>query len=173
MYLPVPVPRLHAVVLHLLPLHLKITHHQRVKRPVSLIMTLTLVYRMLRNLALQKTALVTFLWVVLSVSWVLLPSCFPGFLHFPESVSRCSIDFFAFFTFSFFLLETHYHLHIARLTQSSLTPVQEYHCCPNDCILFRGPQVKETRCPVCGSEWFISGKTPRKRFKYLPLASHI
>ena len=119
MYLPVPVPRLHAVVLHLLPPHLKITHHQRAKHLVSLIMTLTLVYCMSRNLASQKTALITFLWIVLSVSWVLLPSCFPGFLHFPESVSRRSIDFFTFFTFSFFLLETHYHLHIARLTPSS------------------------------------------------------
>ena len=59
------------------------------------------------------------------------------------------------------------------LIQQLLVPVQEYHCCPNDCILFRGPHADKTECPICGSRRFTEGKIPKKRFKYLPLASRV
>ena len=57
--------------------------------------------------------------------------------------------------------------------QHLLIPVEEYHCCPNDCILYRGPHADKTHCPKCGSERFENGKVPQKRFKYLPLSTRI
>ena len=58
------------------------------------------------------------------------------------------------------------------LVQSLLVPVREYHCCVNDCVIFRGSYEHLTQCPHCGEERF-HGPTPRKRFKYLPLAPRI
>ena len=57
--------------------------------------------------------------------------------------------------------------------QSLLVPVKEYHCCPNDCIIYRGPHSDKTHCPVCGEPRFLEGQVPKKRFKYIPLAPRI
>lgn len=47
-----------------------------------------------------------------------------------------------------------------------LISVQEYHCCPNDCILYRGPHADKTSCPICGEERYVNGgRVPKKRFK--------
>ena len=58
------------------------------------------------------------------------------------------------------------------------TPVQNYDCCVNDCVIFRDSrshqysQLKE--CPECKEPRFKSGTSiPRKRFKYLPLEPRI
>ena len=54
-----------------------------------------------------------------------------------------------------------------------LVPVEEYHCCVNDCVVFRGVLKNETQCPLCGEARFTSGHIPRKRFKYIPLGPRI
>lgn len=58
------------------------------------------------------------------------------------------------------------------LVQSLLVPVTEYHCCVNDCVVFRGPYRDLAQCPHCGEERF-HGSSPRKRFKYLPFTPRI
>ena len=57
--------------------------------------------------------------------------------------------------------------------QSQLVPVTEFHCYPNDCILYRGAYAAATHCPSCGEERYLDGEIPKKRFKYLPLASRV
>ena len=59
------------------------------------------------------------------------------------------------------------------IIQSFLVPVKEYHCCPNDCILYRGAYADATTCAVCGEGRYLEGCTPKKRFKYLPLMPRI
>lgn len=59
------------------------------------------------------------------------------------------------------------------IIQSFLVPVEEYHCCPNDCILYRGPYADDKCCDVCGEERYIGGHIPGKQFKYLPLLPRI
>ena len=55
-----------------------------------------------------------------------------------------------------------------------LISVKEYHCCPNDCILYRGPNADKTSCPICGEDRYVNGGcVPKKRFKYIPLASRM
>ena len=59
------------------------------------------------------------------------------------------------------------------IIQPSLVPVQEFHCCPNDCILYRGDYADATCCPECNEERYVDKKVPKKRFKYLPLLPRI
>ena len=60
------------------------------------------------------------------------------------------------------------------LIQSLLVPVREYHCCINDCILYRDSYAKLSQCPKCGEARFSEGgKIARKRFKYMPLGPRI
>ena len=51
-------------------------------------------------------------------------------------------------------------------------PVEEYDCCVNDCIIYRGANKDLTQCSLCGEPRF-KGKAPRKHFKYLPLGPRI
>ncbi|KAJ3967520.1 hypothetical protein EV361DRAFT_487717 [Lentinula raphanica] len=45
-----------------------------------------------------------------------------------------------------------------------------YHCCMNSCICYVGPHAEKTQCPYCQeSRYRADGKTPRKRFTYLPI----
>ena len=60
-----------------------------------------------------------------------------------------------------------------KMIQAFLVPVQEFHCCPNDCLIYRGSNENDTHCMVCGEERYLSGDIPKKRFKYLPLISRI
>ena len=63
-------------------------------------------------------------------------------------------------------------------TKSMITPIQDYHCCINDCVLFRNSSSQtlagvET-CPTCGEARYEHGtRVPRKRFHYLPLAPRL
>ena len=64
------------------------------------------------------------------------------------------------------------------LIQPFLSPVKEYHCCVNDCIIFRnsttGKYEKLTKCPECDKDRFEPESTvPRKQFKYLPLETRL
>ena len=50
----------------------------------------------------------------------------------------------------------------------------EYHCCINDCILFRDEYEQLVQCPKCGEDRYYSSTVqPRKRFKYLPVLPRI
>ena len=51
-----------------------------------------------------------------------------------------------------------------------LLPVTDYHCCINDCIIYREEYKCMTQCPKCGEPRYFDGtEAPRKRFKYIPL----
>ena len=54
-----------------------------------------------------------------------------------------------------------------------LATVEDYDCCPNDCILYRGPHANSTHCPICGEERYMDKTIPKKRFKYIPLLPRI
>lgn len=60
-----------------------------------------------------------------------------------------------------------------------LTPTKEYHCCINDCVVFRDTDsVKYAdlqQCPICGEPRYKSGSDniPQKRFIHLPLETRI
>lgn len=56
------------------------------------------------------------------------------------------------------------------LIKSLLVSEEDYHCCINDCVIFRGVNKDDTHCPKCNEARYVQGKDiPRKRFKYLPL----
>ena len=60
------------------------------------------------------------------------------------------------------------------LISTLLVPVEEYDCCVNDCIIFRGANKDLIQCPECNEPRYSpGGKIPRKRFKYLPLGPRI
>ncbi|KAJ3818601.1 hypothetical protein EV361DRAFT_780461, partial [Lentinula raphanica] len=49
-----------------------------------------------------------------------------------------------------------------------------YHCCMNSCICYVGPHAEKTQCPYCQeSRYRADGKTPRKRFTYLPITPRL
>ena len=66
----------------------------------------------------------------------------------------------------------------ASVLKSHMTPVQEYHCCTNDCVVFRDSKTHSYKglceCPVCGESRYKPSTTiPRKTFKYLPVTDRI
>ena len=77
----------------------------------------------------------------------------------------------------------HNYAHTNSKIKSLLTPVKEYHCCINDCVIFRDTckedsendsEEDDSQCPQCGENRYCEDKnTPRKRFKYLPLGPRI
>lgn len=62
-----------------------------------------------------------------------------------------------------------------KMVQRFITPVVDYNCCINDCIIYRDSSnrkhAKLTRCPECNENRYEKGSknTPRKRFKYIPI----
>ena len=74
------------------------------------------------------------------------------------------------------LPSTYYKAHAAISRQ--LVPVKEFHCCVNDCLLFRdstsGLYANSDVCPKCGEARFQPQTSiPRKRFKYIPLVPRL
>ena len=74
------------------------------------------------------------------------------------------------------LPRSYYKAH--AMISESIVPVQEFHCCVNDCLLFRnspsGQYENEDVCPKCGeARYEPRSKIPRKKFKYIPLTSRI
>ena len=57
--------------------------------------------------------------------------------------------------------------------KSHLVRVEEYHCCVNDCVVYRGAKKDLKHCPECLEPRFLADGVPRKRFKYLPLGPRI
>ncbi|XP_063960459.1 uncharacterized protein LOC129283892 [Lytechinus pictus] len=55
------------------------------------------------------------------------------------------------------------------MIKSQLTPVQEFHVCPNDHDIFTGELSNVENCPTCGTCRYNSDGTPVKKFQYLPL----
>nr|XP_054775456.1 uncharacterized protein LOC129283892 [Lytechinus pictus] len=55
------------------------------------------------------------------------------------------------------------------MIKSQLTPVQEFHVCPNDHVIFTGELSNVENCPTCGTCRYNSDGTPVKKFQYLPL----
>ena len=53
-----------------------------------------------------------------------------------------------------------------------ISPVHDYHCCTNDCIIYRdglnGKYEKLTKSPVCNENRYCEN-SPRKTFKYILL----
>ena len=67
---------------------------------------------------------------------------------------------------------------ILKKMQPFLSPVKDYHCCVNDCVLFRDSGAAEyatlLMCPKCGEDRYEQGTSiPRKRFKYFPLENRV
>ena len=57
-----------------------------------------------------------------------------------------------------------------HLVKPFLLQPQEYHCCSNDCILFRNEYQDLTQCPHCDNDRYYNGTSqPVKKFKYLPI----
>lgn len=59
-----------------------------------------------------------------------------------------------------------------------LSPIKEYHCCVNDCVMFRnssaGEYEKLLKCPICDEPRFmLNDTTPRKKFKYISVATRL
>lgn len=74
-------------------------------------------------------------------------------------------------------LPSSYYLAMKKI-KPYLSPIKEYHVCPNDCVIYRdcddGKFQKLTECPICGeSRFFENEKRPKKIFKYLSIAKRI
>ena len=59
-----------------------------------------------------------------------------------------------------------------------MNTVREYHCCVNDCILYRNTETTSykslLKCPVCGEDRYKPNtKIARKTFKYYPVGNRI
>ena len=53
-----------------------------------------------------------------------------------------------------------------------ITPIV-YHCCPNECVVFRGDLADSVTCPTCGAERYSRNKIPSKSFTYFPIGQRI
>jgi hypothetical protein len=69
---------------------------------------------------------------------------------------------------------------VIKKMQPFLSPIKDYHCCVNDCIIFRDSDAcdekyaKLSECPKCGEDRYEIGTSiPRKRFKYFPLENRV
>ena len=90
-----------------------------------------------------------------------------------ESFSRLLYILNAYLLPSGNVLPTSYHK-ARTIIDKNVVPVKEFHCCVNDCVLFRnsscGQYEKCDVCPKCGEPRYQPvSKTPRKRFSYIPL----
>ncbi len=70
------------------------------------------------------------------------------------------------------------YYHAMKKIKPFLSPIKEYHVCPNDCIIYRdcddGKFEKLTECPICGESRFSeNGMQPKKVFKYLSIAKRV
>ena len=54
--------------------------------------------------------------------------------------------------------------------KSFLVKPIEYHCCLNNCIIYRDRYENLLECPSCGTERYTGkGTQPQKRFRYIPI----
>lgn len=69
---------------------------------------------------------------------------------------------------------------VLKMMQPFLSSIKDYHCCVNDCIIFRDSDASDEKyaklseCPKCGEDRYELGTNiPRKRFKYFPLENRV
>lgn len=64
-----------------------------------------------------------------------------------------------------------------KALEDFLAPTVEYHCCINDCVVFRDSETEKLaeskQCPKCFEPRYKEGSIPRKRFFHLPLESRL
>ena len=62
-----------------------------------------------------------------------------------------------------------------KLVEPFLVKPLTFHCCPNDCVIFRGENLHSEECPVCHAKRYISGSSSVavKRFIYLPIGPRL
>ena len=70
-------------------------------------------------------------------------------------------------------LPSSYYLAMKKI-KPYLSPIKEYHVCPNDCVIYRdcddGKFQKLTECPIYGeSRFFENEKWPKKYSNIYPL----
>lgn len=102
-------------------------------------------------------------------------SAFPGMSK--ESFNQLLLILHNFILPSGNILPTRYHSAL-KVLKPYLCPVTEYHCCINDCIVYRnssaGAFEKLLSCPVCREPRYQqNGLSPQKRFKYLSLVTRL
>ena len=59
-----------------------------------------------------------------------------------------------------------------KLVEPFLIKLLISHCCPNNCIFFRGENLSLSKCPVCHAKHYVTGSShvAVKHFIYLPIA---
>ncbi len=107
----------------------------------------------------------------------ILPAWFTSFPISKEAFSRLLFLMHAFLLPNGNVLPASYSAAVSMI-HSFLLPVHDYHCCVNDCIIYRntGSSLYKdlSECPVCGEPRYHPGTCiPRKRFKYIPLGHHL
>ena len=60
-----------------------------------------------------------------------------------------------------------------RMVGDFLVPLETYHVCPKDCMIFRGELANKRSCPTCKSERYNNAGRALKVFKYFPLTPRI
>ncbi len=60
-----------------------------------------------------------------------------------------------------------------KLIEPFLIKPLVFHCCPNDCIIYRGNYAELDKCPVCSTKRYIRGRFPAKQFHYLPIGPRL
>lgn len=119
-----------------------------------------------------NSALTSIQAVTILISWF---SAFPGISK--RSFSRLLKILHSLFLPKGNTLPTSYTEAIGLL-KPYFNTVKEYHCCINDCILYRDTERQQykslCRCPVCGEDRYKPDSLiPRKIFKYYPITNRI
>ena len=60
-----------------------------------------------------------------------------------------------------------------KLIKDFLIKPVVYHCCPTDCVAYRGDFADSVICPTCGAERYSRNKIPAKSFTYFPIGPRI
>ena len=118
-----------------------------------------------------NSSLTTIKAITILLSWF---SSFPG-------ISKSAFSRLLFILGRFILPENNTlpksYTDAVKMIKGLMVPTVEYHCCVNDCLLYRdgsqGNYAKLTECPKCGENRYTSTNTPRKTFKYIPLEQRL
>ncbi len=63
---------------------------------------------------------------------------------------------------------------LVKLVEPFLIKPVVFHCCPNDCVVFRGKYIDAKVCPHCSSSRYKpNGKDAMKRYTYLPIGPRL
>ncbi len=62
---------------------------------------------------------------------------------------------------------------IMKLVEPFLMQPIRFHCCPNDCIVFRGVHTDLDSCPICGTSRYMKPGIPARTYTYLPVGPRL